>query len=141
MVFDDPFDSTRQRQQARELRQSRDLADEASGIEGGRRSSGRRKSSGDRDTRRRSSTDGLLLEGNVPGAWRIVPGLANGRFLCVALLVLVPYTMLMLFTLNTPKEQRSPGVVRMLAGFGVFMMLGMILLTARAVLQHRDKAY
>ena len=140
MVFDDPFDSTRQRQQARELRQSRDLADEASGIEGGRRSS-RRKSSGDRDTRRRSSTDGMLLEGSVPGAWRIVPGLGNGRFLCVALLVLIPYTMLMLLTLNTPKERRSPGVARMLAGFGVAMMLGMVFLTARAVLQHRDKAY
>ena len=83
----------------------------------------------------------MLLEGSVPGAWRIVPGLGNGRFLCVALLVLIPYTMLMLLTLNTPKERRSPGVVRMLAGFGVAMMLGMVFLTARAVLQHRDKAY
>eukprot|EP00937_MAST-01D_sp_MAST-1D-sp2_P000033 g33.t1 len=112
------------------MRQSRDLADAAADEDG---PSLKRRGSG-RDTRRRSSTDGGLLGMEALGSVTLMPGVSNSLFLGGFLLFLLPYTLLLLLTLNTPKEQRSALAERTLAVVGLLLMLGMLLLIGRVAL-------
>ena len=70
----DEFDPVVRRRKSRDLRRSRDISDESS----------------DRDTRRRSSTDGgALLGAEAP---RLLPGISNMRLVGLSCLVIMPYT-------------------------------------------------
>jgi len=74
IMASDEFDPVVRRRKSRDLRRSRDISDESS----------------DRDTRRRSSTDGgALLGAEAP---RLLPGISNMRLVGLSCLVIMPYT-------------------------------------------------
>jgi hypothetical protein len=163
----DEFDPVVRRRKSRDLRRSRDISDESS----------------DRDTRRRSSTDGALLGAEAP---RLLPGISNMRLVGLSCLVFMPYTracardampppspsprrpprlrhavpsllpapahappppppraqprfptlctVLLVLTLNIPKEQRSAALENTVVGVGLLLLLTAMGTVAAAIL-------